>query len=174
MKLYLIRHGESTANKAGLDQSSETLLSEHGIEQAKNVAERLSKLKIDLIYSSPYLRTKQTVEIISEKIKKPIEYWGDLIEVDLPKETFYEINKRSKKVLEHLIYHHKNQTVLCVSHATMIEAIVAKMIFGEDLSEQIMTSIKKHFGTTNTGISICELTKKDGWVIHTFNDSSHL
>ncbi len=174
MKIYLIRHGESTANKAGIDQSSGTLLSEHGSEQAKNIAERLSKLKIDLIYSSPYLRTKQTVEIISDKIKKSIEYWEDLIEVDLPKETFDEINKRSKKVLDHLISHHKNQTVLCVSHATMIEAIIAKMIFGEDLSEQIMASIKKHFGTTNTGISICEFTEKDGWILHTFNDSIHL
>ena len=62
----------------------------------KNIAERLSKLKIDLIYSSPYLRTKQTVEIISHKIKKSIEYWEDLIEVDLPKETFDEINKKIK------------------------------------------------------------------------------
>ncbi len=174
MKIYLIRHGESVANKGGLSQTSETLLSEQGIKQAKDVAKRLTRLKIDLIYSSTHLRAKQTAEIISKKIKKPIEYWENLIETDAFKENFDELNKRLEKVLEHLISHHKNQSVLSISHATMIEAIIAKMIFGENLSGQIMASIKKHFGTANTGISICEFTERDGWVLHTFNDSSHL
>lgn len=174
MKVFLIRHGESTANKRVPNQSSRTTLSKHGIEQAKNVAEKLANIKIGIIYSSTHLRAKQTAEIISQKIKKPIEYWEELLEINSLKENFDDQNQRSKKVLEHLIFHHKNQSVICVSHATMIEAIIAKMIFGESLSGQIMLAIKKHFGTTNTGISICEFTEKDGWVLHTFNDSSHL
>ena len=174
MKVYLIRHGESTGNKYGLEQFSASTLSSHGIKQAETVSERLANIKIDIIYSSTYLRTKQTAEIISQKIKKPIEYWEELLEINSLKENFDDQNQRSKKVLEHLIFHHKNQSVICVSHATMIEAIIAKMIFGESLSEQIMLAIKKHFGTTNTGISICEFTEKDGWVLHAFNDSSHL
>lgn len=174
MILYLIRHGESIANKDGLDQSSGTTLSKCGKEQAKNIAKRLKNVEIDFIYSSTHLRTRQTAETISKKIKKPIEYWGDLVEADSSTEDFNNLNQRAKKILENLIFRHKNQPVLCVSHASMIEAIIAKMVFGENLSEEIMAAIKKHFGTTNTGISICEFTEKNGWVLHTFNDSSHL
>lgn len=174
MKIYLIRHGESIAKKRGVGQSSETPLSKYGREQAENVAERLKNSKIDIIYSSTHFRAKQTAEIILRKIKKPTEYWRDLIEVDSLSENFSELNQKSEKIIKHFISHHKNQSVICVFHTTMIEAIIAKMIFGKNLSEQIMDEIKKHFGTTNTGISICEFTEKDGWILHTFNDSSHL
>jgi len=174
MTIYLIRHGESIANKERLDQSSETILSEYGKEQVKNVTERLRNIKIDVIYCSTHLRAKQTAEIISKKIKKPVEYWDNLVETDSLTESFDNLNQRTKKILKRLISCHKNQSVLCVSHASMIEAIIAKMIFGKDLSKEIISAIKQHFGTTNTGISICEFTEKNGWTLQTFNDSSHL
>lgn len=175
MKIYLVRHGQSATRQAGLtEQEIQTPLSENGLKQAEFVAGRLSGLGIDLVYSSPYLRAKDTAEVIARKIGKPIEYWGELIEADSSKENFGELNQRSKKILEHLISNHKNQVILCVSHATMIEVIIAKMIFGENLSDEIMTAVKQHFGTTNTGISICEFTEKEGWMLLTFNDSSHL
>jgi len=174
MKLYLIRHGESIANRVETDQSMEVSLSENGIEQAKMASKKLAGLKIDVIYSSTHLRAKQTAEVISRKINKPIEYWEDLIEADMPKESFSYLNQRSKKILEHLISHHKNQSVVCVSHATMVETIIAKMIFEDSLSYDILEAIRKHFGTTNTGISICEFTEKEEWILQAFNDSSHL
>ncbi len=174
MKIYLVRHAESLKNKEGLDRTAETPLSVKGVEQAEFVARRLANIKIDVIYSSSYQRARQTAEVISKTIGKPIEYWDHLIEVNTQKETFEELNKRSEAILNHLLAHHKDQDVLCVSHASMIETIIAKMIFGENLSLQIMLDIKNHTGTTNTGISICEFTKKGGWDLLTFNDSSHL
>ena len=172
--VYLIRHAESLKNKDGLDRTTETPLSENGSKQAETVAKRIENIKIDIIYSSSYQRARQTAEIISKKNNTPIELWEHLIEANTQKETFEELNSRSGAILDHLLTHHRNQSVLCISHASMIETIIAKMVFGDKLSSSIMQDIRKHFGTTNTGISICEYTENDGWVLHTFNDSSHL
>ena len=174
MQVYFVRHAESLANKAGLDRTSETPLSENGLKQARIVAKRLANLKIDLVYSSTLVRAKQTAGVISKKIKTPIEDWDHLIEANTHPEGFSDLNLRSKNILDHLLSHHRDQVVVCVSHATMIETIIAKMIFGDHLSPQIIQDIRKHFGTTNTGISLCEFTENDGWVLQSFNDSSHL
>lgn len=174
MIVYLIRHGESQINKDVPERTPKTPLSEKGIEQAQSVAKRLSNVKIDSIYSSPYQRTKETASIISEVINKPIEYWEHLIEFNGQKENFEQLNQRSQAILDHLQAHHKDQSVLCVSHASMIETIIAKMIFGDHLTREIMLDVKEHFGTTHTGVSICEFTQKHGWVVHSFNDTNHL
>lgn len=173
MKVYFVRHGESTAKRAGLEQTPETPLSAEGQKQAEAVAKRLADIKIDSVYSSTHLRAKETAEIISKNIGVSVEQWSHLVEAD-GGEAFDELNKRAEKILEHLISHHKDQTVVCVSHATMIEAIVAKMVFGGDLSPAIMAHIKAHFGTTNTGISIAEFDHKSGWTLLSFNDFGHL
>lgn len=174
MITYLIRHAESLKNKDGLDRTSETPLSENGYKQAESIAQRIKKIPIDVIYSSSYLRAQQTAEIVSKEIDKPIELWDHLIEANAEKETFEELNGRTQEILNHLTSHHIEQYVLCISHASLIEKIIAKMVFGDHLTPQITEDIRLHFGTTNTGISICEYTEKDGWSLKTFNDSSHL
>lgn len=171
MIVYFVRHAERL--KAG-ERSPESPLTENGFRQGELVGERIKKVQIDVIYSSSYTRAKQTAEVISKIINKPIELWDHLIEADSEKETFNELNSRSKAILEHLLSHHRNESVLCVSHASMIETIIAKMVFGDNLSAEILNDLRKHFGTTNTGVSICEFTEKDGWTLKTFNDSSHL
>ncbi len=174
MIVYLIRHAQSVINQDLAERTAQTPLSEKGIIQAQTVAQRLTLPKIDLIYSSPYQRTKQTAAVISEVIHKPIEYWEHLIEFNSQKETFEQLNQRAAAVLDHLLAHHANQSILCISHASMIETIIAKMIFGNHLTLQIMQDAKEHLGTDNTGISIGEFTKDHGWVLHSFNDTNHL
>lgn len=87
IKLYLVRHGLTVGNIANMHQTAETPLAESGVEQAKSVAKRLKDKKIDLIYSSPHLRTQQTSEIISKEIGSPIELWKNLTEVKRPSEV---------------------------------------------------------------------------------------
>lgn len=86
MKVYFVRHGESQANKLNVHQGKNVKLSYAGKKQAKILAERLKKFDIDFIYSSDYIRAKQTAEIISSVLDKPIEYWKDLREVRNPSE----------------------------------------------------------------------------------------
>ncbi len=88
MKIYLVRHGQSEGNKYNLTQTSETPLSKEGIKQSQKVAKRIKSLSIDFIYSSPFVRTKQTAEIISKETGIQIEYWQALHEVLHPSEIW--------------------------------------------------------------------------------------
>lgn len=81
-----MRHGESEFNVQNLHQHPEVPLTEHGIEQAGFIARRLEKLKINHMFASPYLRTKQTAEIISKRINKKIEYSDLIVELVRPSE----------------------------------------------------------------------------------------
>jgi len=63
--LYLVRHGETEWNVKKINQGqSESSLTEKGIEQAKETAERLKDIKFDAIFSSDLSRTQRTAEII--------------------------------------------------------------------------------------------------------------
>lgn len=86
MILYLVRHAESEANKNNFHHTPEVPLSTTGLLQANEVAKRFKDIHIDLIYSSPMTRAKQTAEVISKKINVPIEYWDDLSEMRQPVE----------------------------------------------------------------------------------------
>lgn len=171
MIVYIIRHADRL--KDG-NRTPESPLSQKGIRQAKMVAKRVTKLGIDVIYSSTYERAHETARVIAKELDKPIELWDRLVEANSDIETFEQLNQRTEEVLKHLISHHGGQTVLCVSHASMIEKIVAKMVFGDDLTPKMFENIRLHFGTTNTGISVCEYREKDGWLLVSYNDSSHL
>ena len=76
MKLYFIRHGESTANLLGEFSNSgfKHPLTEKGIEQALTVAHGLAGLKVEQIYSSPIKRAIQTAQILGECLHAPIEF----------------------------------------------------------------------------------------------------
>jgi broad specificity phosphatase PhoE len=75
-EIYILRHGESEANKANIAQGSEydTGLTTLGREQAEKTGEYLKKYRIkdrnfDAIYSSPLKRAFETAEIISDIIE---------------------------------------------------------------------------------------------------------
>lgn len=74
MKLYLVRHGSTGANEGGRRQSPQTPLSEEGKLQAQKIAVWLSDKKIEVILSSPWVRAKQTAEIIARKLDKQISF----------------------------------------------------------------------------------------------------
>jgi len=62
MKLYLIRHGQSTANLYSKLSTPETHLSERGIEDAKCAGALLQHCTFDKVFVSPYLRAIETLE----------------------------------------------------------------------------------------------------------------
>ena len=64
--IVLIRHGETDWNVIGRYQGqADPPLNSNGIQQAHQLAKELSQSSIDVIYTSPLLRTKETAEIIS-------------------------------------------------------------------------------------------------------------
>jgi len=82
--IYLIRHGESLANKQGVyqGQSIDTGLTELGKKQARAAAEVLTGLKFKTIYTSPLKRAKETAEIIGRQTGLPILENIKLLEIN--------------------------------------------------------------------------------------------
>ena len=101
-KIYFVRHGECECNTKPIRQVTDSPLTEKGREQAKQVAERLSRLDFDALVSSTYPRAKQTAEIIAQVKDREIIETDLLIERVLPNElvgqpTALESTKESHK-----------------------------------------------------------------------------
>ena len=70
----VVRHGEAESNvKKILSSNPKAVnhLTENGREHAVVAAKNLDDRKIDRIYCSPFMRTRETAEIIAEKIGYP-------------------------------------------------------------------------------------------------------
>lgn len=65
MKIYIIRHGETDANKNGVLQgTSNWPLNEDGIKLAQITGEKMKDIKFDACFSSPLDRAKHTAELV--------------------------------------------------------------------------------------------------------------
>ncbi|MBR4291112.1 MAG: histidine phosphatase family protein [Oscillospiraceae bacterium] len=76
MKLYMIRHGQSTANAGKLHAGwAQVPLTEQGIADARRAGKLLDGIPFDKIYVSDLLRAKQTLEAAlpgAEGIETPL------------------------------------------------------------------------------------------------------
>lgn len=65
MRIYVIRHGETNANKEGVLQgSSNWPLNDYGVKLAEITGANMKDIKFDACFSSPLDRAKQTAEIV--------------------------------------------------------------------------------------------------------------
>jgi len=72
----VVRHGEAESNVLGIlstNIKTQNHLTELGKKQAKEAGNKLKDKKIDLIFSSPFMRSKETAEIIAESLNYPKE-----------------------------------------------------------------------------------------------------
>lgn len=73
---YLVRHGESKFNFENKHQGwmVDNPLTSTGLKQAERISNIFGNIPVDIIYSSPLLRTKQTTKIISRKTNTKVSY----------------------------------------------------------------------------------------------------
>lgn len=65
MKIYLVRHGETAWNQAGLLQGQTDIdLNAQGFAQAAEAAERLKEVPFEIAFCSPLIRARHTAETI--------------------------------------------------------------------------------------------------------------
>lgn len=76
MKIYILRHEDRTQ-----DCSFFSPLTESGLENAKKLVEKLKECGIDLIFSSPFIRTLQTIYPYSSDTNTPINLEYGLVEL---------------------------------------------------------------------------------------------
>jgi probable phosphoglycerate mutase len=84
--VYFVRHGQSIDNASPVFQSVNSPLSERGISQAKNIAERLSTLQFETLISSPVQRAKETAQQIADKTGKDLVFSDLFVERIKPSE----------------------------------------------------------------------------------------
>ena len=130
-------------------------LSEEGVRQAKEVAERLVNLPVKAVYSSPLERCQETAAPIAERHRVEMHTVDDLAEVDYAQwqgrpyrqlyslkawselqahpadfrfpggETIREAQTRGIRATEAIRARHPRTAAVVVSHADMIRLIVA-------------------------------------------------
>jgi len=79
---HLLRHGEPTVFGRINGRLPGVGLSAKGRAEIAAVAARLADDKIDAIYASPLQRTRETAEILADRLGLPIVFRDDVIELD--------------------------------------------------------------------------------------------
>jgi len=83
VKLYITRHGETLRNaEQRILGRTDDPLSEKGRQQAKELAGKMKNIDVDVIFSSPLSRAKETAETIANMKDMPIMIDQRLIETD--------------------------------------------------------------------------------------------
>ena len=79
---YLLRHGEPAVFGRINGRLPGVGLSEKGRAEIATVAGRLAGAKINAINASPLQRTRETAEILADRLGLPVQYREDVIEID--------------------------------------------------------------------------------------------
>lgn len=147
MDIILVRHGESEANVAKVFGGADVKLSKLGVEQALKSKEYIQGLKFNKVYSSPFTRAIDTMnllglegeieedirevgfgilenksyEMIDDEYSEEVKKWTeDPIYYAVPGgETIIDGYRRVEKFLEKLI--EKDEDVLLVCHEGVIK-----------------------------------------------------
>jgi alpha-ribazole phosphatase len=105
-RLLLVRHGKTKLHQDDrFWGSTDVPLSEEGIRQAEQVAERLAGEKIAAVYTSTLKRARLTGEIIASRHRLEVEALGDLCECNfgyIEGLTFKEISEKYPELAEEL------------------------------------------------------------------------
>jgi len=150
---YFLRHGQTIYQKEKIginyppDSPDELQITEEGKDMIKNSAGQLKDKKIDLIFTSSYLRTRQSAEIAAEILGiKDVNYDDRIVDIDLgefkgrtvkesdkffsgvrgfknrPKggESWGDVSKRVKDFLDDVEERYEGKNILVVSHADPI------------------------------------------------------
>jgi broad specificity phosphatase PhoE len=185
MRLIITRHGQTEGNVKRILADVDDRLTQKGREQAERVSERLKGEKIDDIFSSPLIRTKETAQIIAKNHPRADFIIADelremelgsylnkgLDEVDwesMPEdvESRSSMYQRAKIIVEKALKKYPGGTVLFVSHNALNKAIIRflRRWHHED---------RRSISQKNTAITIFEISEKERKEI-IFNCTKHL
>ena len=191
--VYLVRHGEAENNVHThlIYESTKARLTELGSQQAKIIAERTSKLPIQALITSCFVRAQQTAEAISQATglsvetsdlfgerRPPSEWDGQLkervrpLEIDWEKAYFTNQSKDSdaETVVEIIrrgmkairyLESRPEEHVMVVTHGFFLRVLAGLAIFGETLTPSILNGMEWGFRTRNTGLSVIRHDPED-------------
>lgn len=183
MSIYIARHGEAEVNINPHQKTNEDVFTDLGQKQIALLAERLRDTSIKQIYTSKISRARLTAQKVGEITGIPIAIIESLKERKMiytghgdytPEEQFEDFKKRlidTKAFLENL----SEESVLLVSHALFIKGLLTHILFGEFLTEELLSNINKTLVIDHAAITKLTFTReKHSWKIHYLNDQHHL
>jgi phosphohistidine phosphatase len=117
MNLYIIRHAIAVdEGTPEYEDDSQRPLTDKGKKKMRQIAKGLRTLGVgfDLILSSPYVRAKETAEIVADvlKMKKNIEFSENLIPMGDPDLLIAEMNEKYNVNSIALVGHEPHLTAL--------------------------------------------------------------
>ncbi len=168
MKIYLIRHAEWFEKQVNLrffglyPKKLTEGITEFGKKQSQLLANWLLDKNINILYTSPLLRAKETAQIISKRLKiKPItepnlqeikksssgkewSFWSYYAKhryenLDYRIENGESINmliKRAKRVIKKIVNRQKKGNIAIVTHAEFIKCFLGSIGLKEYLTEK--------------------------------------
>jgi 8-oxo-dGTP diphosphatase len=71
--IYVVRHGKAGSRSAWTEADDLRPLTKAGRRQADAIAEALTHCGVDVVLSSPYVRCRQTVEPLAERLRLPVD-----------------------------------------------------------------------------------------------------
>ncbi|PIR02495.1 MAG: hypothetical protein COY73_00145 [Candidatus Nealsonbacteria bacterium CG_4_10_14_0_8_um_filter_37_14] len=201
MKIYLIRHAQTTTNLKGInfDDKKNVLLTKRGQKQARELAQKLIKIKIDKIFISEAKRSYQTIlpliklKSIPFKIdtrlneanfgifsgltfKAAEKKYPEIYNARLKDKWNYRIPKGESfkdvsERLESFLKNLKKESNKVGSVLTITHATVLKVFLVKFLKFPLKKADSTYF--KNTSISFFEIKNKN-IKAKTINDSTHL
>lgn len=157
MRLYIMRHGETDANKNRILQGQkDNHLNEAGKIQAEEAGKIIKKIDFAVIYASPLVRAIETAELATGQKRENFKIDKRLAEISFgelegysidgmknslqtfftapeqyqpPKdgETLEQLAERVWEFLKEIKGKYPNQNILLVSHGAAIHAMLYKM-----------------------------------------------
>jgi broad specificity phosphatase PhoE len=156
---HLLRHGEhGLLGRVLAGRMPGVGMTERGRAEIAAQAERLAGEKIAAIYASPLQRTRETAEIVAERLGLPIGFRDDLIELDFGEwtgatfdsiradprwqawstqrslatipggESMRAVQQRVVATVVELNERHPHETVLLVSHGDVIRSALVFLL----------------------------------------------
>ena len=125
MNLYLLRHGiAAEPGTPGFESDSERPLIPKGERRLRSAVAAMEKLELsfDLILSSPFVRARQTAEIVAEelKLKKHLKFSDDLIPGGGSKELIHALNELKPEP----------ENALLVGHEPSLSRFISLLVSG--------------------------------------------
>ena len=127
MNLYILRHGKAVERGTPeFKTDAARPLTPKGRRQLVQIAGTMENLdlRLDLILSSPFVRARQTAEVVAKrlKLKKRLTFSDELVPDGNPKALIRELNELKPA----------SENVLIVGHEPYLSRLIARLISGDE------------------------------------------
>jgi phosphohistidine phosphatase len=124
MNLYLLRHGLAVElGTHGLAKDADRPLTPEGKQKLRRTAEAMQKLELrfELVLSSPYVRARETAEIVAGafKLRDEIEFSDALVPGGSTRELIHWLNHRDP------------ENALLVGHEPYLSSLISLLVAGD-------------------------------------------